>query len=339
MGVLGIVVLCIKNIGSNLLTKRGFPKLFLFCKKKSFMKILLRTILPLLFILPLNLHAQYFSPFLDLSDTIQVHTLETRRGDVFVGRVIEIIDTRLNFLAEGNIPIEFTFSEIKRVSVNGLDEYEPIEEHSSRNRRKEYDSVKDTFPIQIMFYTSTAFSLEKDRRLYTNADLLWNSIDFAITDNFSAGVGAFLPIVAIVRGKYAYDISEKVHIGAGTNLFTVFYDFDDLEMLSHVYGVATFGTPKLFVNVTAGYFMPVGFIEDRFIGTSAGFGGESDKFVYKAELFIWRNRSFNGEYITSIHPEIAFGWKLRNKRFEIGVIGLPETDITLFPYLAFKTHF
>lgn len=316
---------------------RAFQNFFYFAKKTR-MNLLIKMVLSLVWLLPCCLNAQTFSPNLNLSDTTQIHVLKTHRGDVFTGRVIEIMDTNVRFRANGDISLEFRFAEIISVSVQG--EAKTTDDASMQNPKKKNDHglKNDTFPTQIMFYAQSAFALEKGKKLFTNVDLLWNSLDFAVTDRFSAGVGVFLPIRAIVRGKYAYEITEKVRLGVGSNIFTI-YDFYDLNMVGHVYGVVTFGTPELFVNLTGGYFLPVGFIEDRVIGTSAGVGGETERFIYKAEVFVYREPNGEGQLITSLFPELGFVVKSGNKRYEFGVFGVPFFDFPIFPYLAFKSHF
>jgi hypothetical protein len=292
----------------------------------------------LILILPILATGQIFSPNLNLSDTTQVHLLVTNRGDIFTGRIIEIIDTRLSLLAEGDIPLEFNFSEINRIYVKG----EEIQEETlSSDRTSAGNTIPDDkggFRTQLMFLTSTAFTLDPDKKLYANVDLLWNSLDVGITEHFSAGFGVVLPFMAIPRAKFAVDLTEKVHLGVGTNILTI-YDFYELNMATHFFGVATFGRPQLFVNLTGGYMLPVGAIEDRLVVGGLGVGGETQKFVYKVEFLVYQERDWRDQFYTRLFPEIAVAAKSRNKRYEFGVVGLPFFDFPLFPYLSFKSHF
>lgn len=298
-----------------------------------------KTPLSLIFLFPIFLFAQTFSPNLDISDTSQVHILVSNRGDVFSGRVIEIIDTRVSFLAGGDIPIEFRFAEIDYIIVKG--EETPGRSDIQGNYsgyRQPVDRTPETWDTQLMFLTSTAFQLEPGKKLYSNVDLLWNSLDFGVTENFSAGIGVFLPFMAIPRAKFSLGVTEKVHLALGTNIFTV-YDFYELNMATHFFGAATFGKPELFVNITGGVIVPVGEIESRVMVTGFGGGGETPKFVYKAEFLVYQEPLFNGQNLIRLIPEIAMAVKSRNKRYEFGLVGIPVFDFALFPYLAFKSHF
>jgi len=283
--------------------------------------------------------AQTFSPNLNLSDSTQVHLLITNRGDVFTGRIIEIIDTRVSLLADGDIPLVFSFAEIDKIYVKGeeslKEKFIPSDEISESAVPPDNP---DELRTQLMFLTSTAFTLSPDKKLYTNIDFLWNSLDIGITEHFSAGFGVLLPFIAIPRAKFAVDMTEKIHLGVGTNIFT-FYDFYELNMATHFFGVATFGKPHLFVNLTGGYILPVGAIEDRVVVGGLGVGGESAKFVYKVEFLVYQEANWRGEFYTRLFPEIAVAAKSRNKRYEFGVVGLPIFDFPLFPYLSFKSHF
>lgn len=282
--------------------------------------------------------AQTFSPNLNLSDTAQVHLLITNRGDVFTGRIIEIIDTRVSLLADGDIPLEFNFAEIDRIYVKGEEPREDTFPSNELTNEDPFPGNQDVLHTQLMFLTSTAFTLSSDKKLYTNIDFLWNSLDIGITEHFSAGFGVLLPFIAIPRAKFAFDLTEKIHLGVGTNIFT-FYDFYELNMATHFFGVATFGKPNLFVNLTGGYILPVGAIEDRVVVGGLGVGGESAKFVYKVEFLVYQEANWRGEFYTRLFPEIAVAAKSRNKRYEFGVVGLPIFDFPLFPYLSFKSHF
>lgn len=302
------------------------------------MKLVIQTLLFLIF-LPVIGITQNFSTGFDLSDSTQVHILETRRGDVFIGKVTAISGTKISFLTGDKLELEFDFSSVKQVSVDGEWQVDDNQSVPDKKYSDFYNSELDSFPTQIMLYTPTAFSLKQGKRLYTNVDILWNSIDFALTDNLSLGVGTFLPIVANIRGKFSGSLFNKIHLGAGFNHYSVIYDFDDVEMISHVLGIVTFGTPELFVNFTAGYILPIGDLANRMITSSVGVGHETKRFIYKAELFVLRERDWQGVNYISVYPELAFVFKNYNRRWEAGVFRFPWIDFPLIPYLGFKIHF
>ncbi|KAA3639985.1 MAG: hypothetical protein DWQ02_02745, partial [Bacteroidetes bacterium] len=234
------------------------------------MSFLKQWLLILLLIIPTLVSSQTFSPNLNLSDATQVHILTTNRGDIFIGRVVEIIDTRVSFLANGDIPIEFQFNEINKITVKG-EGFLPHSDGDEKELALPGRPVQEPFNTQLMFLTATAFSLDRGKSLYSNVDVLWNSIDIGVTDNFQAGFGVLLPYMAIPRAKFTFDILDKVHLGAGINVFTVYdFYFNDFNMAFHPFAVTTFGEPNLFVNITGGYILPVGFIEDRFMVAGLG---------------------------------------------------------------------
>ena len=285
-----------------------------------------------------GIDAQVFSKDLDVSDSTQVHIIETVRGDVLVGHVTRIEGTTLYFLLDDRIPVEFQFAEVKSVLVQGEDEVNS-KSTPKREGRQIQQAGRDSFSIQYMTLTSTAFPLEKGNALYTNIDLLWNTMDWGVTDNFTAGVGLYLVGAAVLKGKLTFGPATNFRAGVGTNIFVVFPEFDEFGILTNVFGVATFGPPEKFINFTGGAYIPTGRTTSRAWGGSFGFGGEKEKFTYRAELYILSSKLTDPDYQASFIPELVFGLKRKHRRFEAGVISMTWTDFPIIPYLAYKAQF
>ena len=91
-------------------------------------------------------------------------------------------------------------------------------------------------PLYTRYYFATnAMGLERGKGYYQNAWILFNNVNYGVTDNFSIGAGTipvFLfgvsAVPAWILPKYTYSISDNFHLGAGAMLGGVFGigDFD-----------------------------------------------------------------------------------------------------------------
>jgi hypothetical protein len=285
-----------------------------------------------------TVQGQVFSDYLNINDSTQVHILSTVRGDVFFGHVTKISGTQLVFLLENKIPLSFAFKEIKSVLVKGEDLLisKPLRQKKIPKGRM---VGRDSFPIQTMIYSYTAFALQKGSLLYTNFDVIWNSVDWGITDQFTGGVALYLINVVILRGKLTTEVYDNVRVGLGTKFIAFFPDLDEFGILTNFSGIVSIGTPERFFSINGGVFVPVGGVGSRAYGGGIGFGGERKKFTYRGELYILSSRLSRKNYQPVLSPELVIGFKQQHRRYEAGVILLPWTDFPIIPYLGFKAHF
>lgn len=307
------------------------------------MKFLLKVIVFILFFLPTQLEAQILkiSKYFDSKDSTQVHILETYRGDLFKGRVLALKDNTASLLT-GGVLIDFKFGEIKSIKVEGKDRIRSLP-YIPKYKGFEIDSLAP----QFAFFHSTAFGLPKGMRLYNNVDLLWNSLDVNIGKGFSVGASALVPILMSVRTKYNYSFGKKLHVGVNFNLFGAFdlYGFEYLGTAAYLYGVTTFGTPKLYLNFRAGLVRPIfvdnnDFVEQANFISGFGFGGKIRNFVYQGEIMVYKERTFWGITQIRLLPSFALGWNARRSRYDLGVMVFPDYySPVIIPYLSFKTHF
>ncbi len=284
------------------------------------------------------IQGQVFSKHLNIEDSTQVHVLRTVRGDTFMGHVKDIYGTRLTFLVENKISLEFDFSEIKSVIVRGED---VLVSRPLRKKKIPKGRLvgRDSFSTQNIIFTYTSFPLEKGRLLYTNFDLVWNSVDWGVTDNFTGGIALYLLNVIVLRGKLTTPVYDNIRIGVGTKFIMLFPEFDELGILTNLSGIITIGSPEKFFNLNGGIFVPTGRGVSRGYGGGIGFGGEKEKFTYRGELFILSSRLSKKAYQPVLSPELVFGFKQKHRRYEVGIILLPWTDFPVIPYLGFNAHF
>ncbi len=102
----------------------------------------------------------------------------------------------------------------------------------------------------------SGYNLKRGDIRYTNTYIVSNSVNFGITDNFSANIG-FIPTVPALfnlGAKYSFKTSENVRFAlTGTYLFTFssgFYSSSSLYGIGAISAVGTFGSSTK--NITVG---------------------------------------------------------------------------------------
>lgn len=284
-------------------------------------------------------NAQMFSENLQVGDSTQVHLLETQRGDILIGRVVKIEGTKLIFQLESGIQLEYDFKELETVQVKGADVLvsKPLRKKKIPKGRQ---VGRDSFSIQHMVYTYTAFPLKKGSSLYTNMDIFWNSIDWGVSDNITAGVASYFFTTLMFRGKMTFEVFENVHTGVGVNFINYFPEFDEFGVLTNFSAMISLGSPEGFANFTGGIFVPtLGTGVGRGYYGGLGFGGEKGKFTYRGELLLLSSQLSRRAYQPTLTPQLIFGYKKKHRRYEAGIIVLAWTDFPIIPYLGFKVHY
>lgn len=255
-------------------------------------------------------YGQNFSPDFNLLDTTQVHVLETQRGDRFLGRVLKIEQTTLTFAFREVQELVFDFSEIKKVFVyNGGFE--------SATFRPTYLSI---FP--------TAYNYKRGEWEYQNVDLLWNTLNYGISDQLSVGAGFFIPAAFLTRVKWTQPVSEKVHLGV--NLQSLFPLIEASAPLSALTLVSSIGEPDRLLNIGVGYgFIWEGGSETAFtislggnvrLSDRLGLNGELDLAFSEGDVYIFPSGSlcYFGK-----QNRLSLGFVFNSALDVLGLIGLP----------------
>jgi hypothetical protein len=180
------------------------------------------------------------------SYSAQQHRLVTKRGDVFIGNVRNYKDGKVEFKSTGANLMIFDFSHVDSITLVPY----AIKNHGG------FDHAE-----RVMFLP-TAFSLEMGEWEYVNRNLVANSLNYGVRDNFTAGIGAMpMPngFASWVNIKLSKQLAKGIHVATGATMSLGRYNsYLDFEGSSHEsyrllapYGLLTVGTKNIFVNLVA----------------------------------------------------------------------------------------
>lgn len=256
--------------------------------------------------------AQNFSPDFNLLDTNQIHVLETKKGDRFIGSVIKIEQTTLTFLFRSEQALNFEFQELKRVSV-----YKGVE------------GVTTSFRPTYLTVFPTAYNYQQGTWEYQNVDLLWNTLNYGVSDNFSVGGGFIIPVAFLARFKLSKPISETLHIALNAQSVVPLIE-DSTSPFSVVSVTGTIGVPDRLLNIGLGYGFNWGATESAVFLTSlggkvriserVGFNGELDLGISDGDVFIFPSTSMS--YFGK-QNRLSLGFVLDRSLEILGLLGLP----------------
>lgn len=288
--------------------------------------------------------AQVFSSKINLDDPTQQHLLITKRGDRMLGRILKIEGTNVLFQMTIGSELSFAFQDIEWIGPE--DEKRSVEKKQERRPRQGYGLQVDPSEngCENLLFSPTGFNFPKGGGEYRNIEIAVNTADVGITDHFSVGGGMVLPVVFILRFKGTIDYNDILHFGAGTNTFIPIVD--DSRALTHLYGAVTLGTPKAYLNATAGYGFiwgnrsPIGIPDDReTVPLIATFGGAvtiAERFRFMIDIAYLGSDDVNN----SLSPSLMVGWINTKSRFELGLISIiSDGEVLPLPVLAYARRF
>lgn len=276
------------------------------------------------FFFPLTLSAQLLiDEGFSLLDTSQLHIVHTLRGDALSGRVTAIQDTVVFFQFKQD-ELVYSFRELTRIEVLGSKRYElHIQPQSSWVEMQGHENL---------LLSPTGFALPKGTFEYRNIEIVGNTIDVGLSDNFSVGAGTIISVLLTVRSKVAFSVAKNVHLGMGGSAFVSFFDNG---VTGHLYGAFTFGQPDKFFNITAGSFIENN--QNNFIATFGGASRISDRWRAMVDIIIVPNyRDVDG-----IIPTAGVGWFNQQHRIDFGLSVLGDHKLLAlpFPYIAYGFRF
>lgn len=276
-------------------------------------------------------HSQYFSHQLNLQDSSQVHILRTNRGDRFVGQLKDIRSTNLFFVLGNGDELTFAFKEVVSIITwqeENLDGGKGWQRQFRGNLLVE--GQNRGIGAENLIYSSTAFNYEPGEGEVRSFVFIVNVVDVGVAKGVSVGGGFVLPDIGILRMKATTPVGKSLHIGAGVNMIFPLTDITDIEGVAHTYAVLTSGNPDRFLNVTVGAFIALdSFSDDIFIGSIGGGYRVAPQWRLHFEMVFGAEE---GAFI----PAVGAVWQKGNFKLELGIAGLPDTDIesTLIPILA-----
>lgn len=281
-------------------------------------------------------HAQYFSHQLNLQDSTQVHILRTKRGDRFVGQLTDIRSTNLFFRMRNGDQLSFTFKEV--VSIITWQE-ENLDDNRNWQRQLRGsifgEEQSRSIGAENLFYSSTAFNYGKGDGEVRSFAFIVNIVDVGVAEGFSIGGGFALPDIGIFRLKATTPVSESLHLGAGVNMIFPLTEFTGIEGLAHTFAILTAGNPDQFFNLTLGASIALdGFGDDVFLASIGGGYRVAPQWRLHFEILFG---GLDGAFI----PAVGSIWQKGNFKLELGLAGLPDTDIdsALIPILALGVLF
>lgn len=259
---------------------------------------------------------------IDLQDSTQVHLLETKRGDRFVGHLVEHVEDVYIFELNNGSRISFLTDEVESITLLR-------EENSSNPIAHQWH--------EDLFITPTAFNYQKGQRYYRNTQLILNRFDFAASDNYSIGVGTFLPFSILVRSKLTTASSSLFNFGIGLDFIFSLNGKEDQKRFVQFFAVTTIGRPKRHFNFSAAAILDLREnIDSQYLLTAGG------------AFEVWENWSIIIDTIlipqskdNSILPGAGLSWMNEKNRIDFGLFYFSDLIIepVIVPGVAYGRSF
>lgn len=276
-----------------------------------------------------NLSAQTIHGELDFEDNTQTHIITTKRGDVFMGRISAIVNTKVVFQFK-EATLNFDLSDLKVIRV--INSEEEMATYANLRNKLSNKTKNKAYPImhghERLLIGPSAFNLRKGEGEYRNTGVLLNMMDYGFSDNFSAGLGAAIPFLVQFRAKYSQALLPNIRLGVGTNLFFITLDNSaKTPMYNHSYGVVSIGTPERFLTGSVGYFFPFAdeFTDKTSVITLGGGFRMSKNWRFMLESLIIPGLSPNNP---RFFPVINVGWFNMNHKVDFGLMSFQIETFT-----------
>lgn len=171
----------------------------------------------------------------------------TVQKQTFVGELISEDDESITLRTESLSQVT-----IERVNIESI---EKISADRIKNGGYWFENPQST----RYFFSPNAIGLQKGRGYYQNTWVLFNNVNYGVSDNFSIG-GGLVPLFLFGAGETPVwllpkvsvpVVAEKFHLGGGAMVGGVVGA--DSEALGILYGVGTFGNRDKNLSVSLGY--------------------------------------------------------------------------------------
>ena len=214
---------------------------------KKYLNSLFLKIVIVLLIFPTMLQAQFSNRKLKLNDDTQSHIIRLKSGEKIKGTITSIENEKvwIQSSAEDSL-LQLTLSEIKKIRIKGNQLTVP----------KHFDSALP--PTLQLFFSNTAFAMEKGKRNYRTYWGTSLSYSKQVTENVAVGVGFSFPF--FVHGKFK--VTDKVkdkdrRHGLQLTVAITPVGLADGEGTGTVLELSqtnTWGTTDKFINLTFNYY-------------------------------------------------------------------------------------
>ncbi len=188
-----------------------------------------------------------FQTFAQKKVESKILQLEMKDGNTVQGKLIEKRSDSLSIKTTTFGVLNLAIKDIK--TVNELD----------AERFKDGEYWFENPHATRGFFAPTGFGLKKGEGYYNNVYVLFNSVTYGFTDNFSMGVGILpifvssgLPLAVYVTPKVTFNAGENFHAGVGV-LAGSFGASTDRVSAGIAYGIGTFGNHDDNLTLGIGY--------------------------------------------------------------------------------------
>ena len=176
--------------------------------------------------------------------------MKGKSGITYVGSIIEHNQEELTILTDEGPKITISLSSVQDIRV--------IPKYQIHSGEYWYSNQNDSRYL----FSPSAFNLKKGEGYYQNTNLLLNTFNYGITDNFSMGFGfEFLSTLAYVAGlmnpsyflipKYSTQVSENIRLGVGLLYGNIHF----MGGFGVGYGLVTYGNPEHNATLGLGFGM------------------------------------------------------------------------------------
>jgi len=269
-------------------------------------------------------------PEIEISSAIYdpetLYIVNTRRGDRFVGHVVDYDTSQVVFKLKENVVLYFPLTDIKTIFPAYTTAYE------GKIYRPKLIRMSGA---QNLFLSPTAFNYKEKEWELRSTQILYLTADNGVSENLSVGFGLIPLLVANVVDfhlKYTYDIGEYVHFGLGGHLVAGFLIVDpsgENWATAILHTSVSIGTESRFVNVGYARWMPLDVNEITFPSNIYMVGG-SFRIAPKWRLFtdILRvvEQEKRSEFSSDAFVWAGFGagWFNYRSRLDFGLMIVPR---------------
>jgi hypothetical protein len=309
------------------------------------MKLLFKTFILLFFCIVTNgLYAN--EPTVNKIDSLDECIVTLKDGSTLIGKIISSNSVDIKLQTTSGV---ITINQSNIVSIvlkkNAI-KYNNYNQNynSTYERLSNYDKLTTIEVNHKYFWNNNYMGIKKNEFYFQNIWVLYNGLDYGISDNFSIGGGLlFLGVAGFVNihARAQIELTENFSMGLAYNYFvaSTFYNFNDRPAnLGFMSGGFTYGNAKANISVSGGKFQVPNDRGNSFITNPSKMGlilCGSVKLGSNLNLItdnILMDKTINlnclGMRISSTKSTFDFGM------MSFGNGNIRESSLNLIPYLA-----
>ena len=177
--------------------------------------------------------------------------LITAAGNSFIGQLLSFDGEIFEFLLKNGSVIKYPKNEVSVIQIENSPGFS-----ANKNRKKVHVGKQYYYNPQRVFFSPSAFTLEKGVTEFRNTMVLHNTIDYGVSENLTIGAGLSTVLVAnAVSGKVKFggSLTDHFHIAAGVQGLVLLPAFgEDAQTIALLYGAISVGTKDKFLSISVG---------------------------------------------------------------------------------------